>query len=166
MKRTREPPSSAICDPFGRLLNNVRMSITQRCDLNCFFCHREGELWPSGEMSVEETVRIARVACELGMRKVKLTGGEPLLRADVAQIVAGIAPYASEVSMTTNGVRLAEYAEALHRAGLKRVNVSLHSITPQSYHKITRGDSLYTVKAGIEAAVAHHLEPVKINMVS
>ncbi len=164
MKRNGKP-SSVICDPYGRQLGNIRISITSRCDLDCFFCHREGELCPSGEMSAEEIVRIARIACELGMKKVKLTGGEPLLRPDVTQIIADIAPYACEVSMTTNGVRLAEYAEKLHRAGLKRVNVSLHSITSQNYRKITKGNSLCDVKSGIEAAVANHLEPVKINMV-
>jgi cyclic pyranopterin phosphate synthase len=116
-------------------------------------------------MSVEEIARIARVACALGMRKVKLTGGEPLLRSDVAQIVAKIVPYASEVSMTTNGVNLAEYAEILHRAGLKRVNISLHSLSPQLYQKISGCNFFSNVKAGIEAAIMYHLEPVKINMV-
>jgi len=166
MEFTKESSlSNTIYDQYGRRLSNIRLSITQRCALNCFFCHREGEISPSQEMSVEEIVRIARIACEYGMRKVKLTGGEPLLRSDVAQIVAKIVPYASEVSMTTNGIHLAEYAEALYRAGLKRVNISLHSITPQIYQKISRCNSLSNVKAGIEAAIKHHLEPVKINMV-
>ncbi len=166
MEFTKESPIlNTICDPYGRRLNNIRLSITQRCALNCFFCHREGEFSPSQEMSVEEIVRIARIACEQGMRKVKITGGEPLLRSDVVQIVAKIVPYAREVSMTTNGIHLAEYAEDLHNAGLKRVNISLHSITPQIYQKISGCNSLSNVKDGIEAAIKHHLEPVKINMV-
>jgi cyclic pyranopterin phosphate synthase len=99
------------------------------------------------------------------MRKIKLTGGEPLLRSDLTQIVTRIVPYASEVSMTTNGIHLAKYAKTLHHAGLKRVNISLHSITPQIYQKISGGNFLSNVKKGVEAAIVHHLEPVKINMV-
>ena len=79
MEFTKESPIlNTICDPYGRRLNNIRLSITQRCALNCFFCHREGEFSPSQEMSVEEIVRIARIACEQGMRKVKITGGQGL----------------------------------------------------------------------------------------
>lgn len=166
MEITKESPlTNPICDPYGRRLNNLRLSITQRCDLNCFFCHHEGEFSPRQEMCVEEIVRITRVACEQGMRKVKLTGGEPLLRSDITQIVANIAPYANEVSMTTNGVHLAEYAQALHRAGLKRVNISLHSISPQIFQKISGYNLLSKVKEGIKAAIEHHLNPVKLNMV-
>ena len=166
MNATKENSSSDIlCDPYNRPLNNIRVSITQKCNLRCFFCHREGELSPRHEMSIEEITRIIRVACDLGMRRVKITGGEPLLRSDVPQIIANVAPYATDVSMTTNGIHLAKYAAALHRAGLKRINISLHSNSPQNYHKITGLDAFSAVKEGIDAAIKYHLEPIKLNMV-
>jgi cyclic pyranopterin phosphate synthase len=166
MTNTKEGSlSNSLCDPFGRRLNNLRISITQKCNLHCFFCHREGEVFPNHEMTVEEISRVTQIACELGLREVKITGGEPLLRSDIAQIVANIAPYAHEISMTTNGVYLAKYAEILHGVGLTRVNISLHSISPSIYQKIAGFNGLSAVKEGLDAAIEHHLEPVKLNMV-
>ncbi|HVP41093.1 MAG TPA: GTP 3',8-cyclase MoaA [Candidatus Krumholzibacteriaceae bacterium] len=152
-------------DSFGRKLNSLRISITQKCNLQCFFCHREGENAPNGEMSPEEIVRIAQIASQLGMKKVKLTGGEPLLRQDIPKIVSGMAHYVDEVSLTTNGVLLEEYAQTLYDAGLKRVNVSLQSITSENFQKITGKTHVQQVKNGIKAALQSGLYPVKINMV-
>jgi cyclic pyranopterin phosphate synthase len=144
-----ETPSTILYDRFGRELNSLRISITQKCNLQCFYCHREGEVASNREMTKEEIAKIAKIACELGMKKVKLTGGEPLLRDDLAEIVSEIAEYADEVSLTTNGVLLEKHAQSLLNAGLKRVNVSLPSLTPRRFEKITQS----------------HLHPVKINMV-
>jgi cyclic pyranopterin phosphate synthase len=158
-------PSTILYDRFGRKLNSLRMSITQKCNLQCFYCHREGEVASNNEMTKEEIAKIAKTACELGMKKVKLTGGEPLLRDDLPEIVSEIAGYADEVSLTTNGVLLEKCAQSLFNAGLKRVNVSLPSLTPRHFEKITKKDYVQKVKYGIEAAVRSHLHPVKINMV-
>jgi len=152
-------------DNFGRPLNSLRISITQKCNLQCFFCHREGETSPNGEMTTEEIVQIAKTASEFGMKKVKLTGGEPLLRQDVPKIVSEVARYVDEVSLTTNGVLLENYAQTLHNVGLKRVNVSLSSITPENFQKITGKPCIQQVKNGIKAALQSGLYPVKINMV-
>jgi cyclic pyranopterin phosphate synthase len=156
---------SILYDTFGRKLNSLRISVTQRCNLRCFFCHKEGEVASKNEMTVEEIAKIAKVASELGMKKVKLTGGEPLLRDDIPQITSKIARYADEVSLTTNGIFLDRYAQTLRNAGLKRVNVSLHAITPKNFRKITDGGNVQHVKNGIKAAIESGLNPVKINMV-
>jgi len=157
--------STNLHDRFSRPFNSLRVSVTQRCNFDCFFCHREGEAPSSGEMTSKEIGEIAGVACKLGVKKVKLTGGEPLLREDITDIVSRISRHADEVSMTTNGSLLKESAAALRKAGLKRVNVSLHSVDPETFAKITGRDALQQVEEGIEAALKSHLEPVKINVV-
>lgn len=154
-----------LCDPFGRQVNSLRVSLTQRCNFQCFFCHMEGEQNASEEFSPEELGQLVKVASSLGISKVKLTGGEPLLRGDIVDIVSAISPYSEEVSMTTNGLLLERYAEKLHEAGLKRVNISLHSLDPMVFKKITGCQALEDVKRGIEAAIESNLDPVKLNMV-
>lgn len=160
-----ETPQAMLYDRFGRKLDSLRISITQRCNLQCFYCHREGETVSNDEMTKEEIVKIGEIACELGMKKIKLTGGEPLLKDDLPGIISEIAEHADEVSLTTNGVLLKKYAQALFDAGLKRVNVSLPSLLPERFLKITKKDYVQQVKDGIKAAVQSHLCPVKINMV-
>ncbi len=154
-----------LYDRFGRHLNSLRISVTQRCNLECFYCHREGEIGSNYEMKNEEIVKIAEVACKLGMRKVKLTGGEPLLRRDLTDIVSGIFKYAEEISLTTNGVLLKDCVAKLVKAGLKRVNISLPSLSPELFQRITGKDLIFRVKEGIKAATESQLHPVKINMV-
>lgn len=154
-----------LCDPYGRRLNNLRVSVTQRCNFHCFFCHREGEDAPGQEMTPREIEEIVKVACGFGMKKIKITGGEPLLREDIVDIVSRTAKHTDEVSLTTNGALLEVKAEALKKAGLKRVNVSLHAITPSTFKTITGTKSLHEVKRGIEAALEQRLDPVKVNMV-
>jgi cyclic pyranopterin phosphate synthase len=161
----QEKPMPLLCDSFGRRLNSLRISITQKCNLQCFFCHKEGETDSNGEMTPEEIAKIVKIASEFGMKKIKLTGGEPLLRQDIPRIVSEIAQYADEVSLTTNGVLLEKYAQTLHDAGLKRVNVSLSSITSENFRKIADKDCVQQVKNGIRAALRSGLYPVKINMV-
>jgi len=158
-----------IKDSFGRPLLNLRISVTQRCNLHCPYCHREGEEKRVGnsvtEMTLEEIVRIVRVAVSLGMRKVKITGGEPLLRPDILDIVKGIAEIRDlkDLSMTTNGNLLSKYAEDLHRNGLNRVNVNIPTLDNETYHKLL-GGNLQDVLKGIKSAIDAGLDPVKLNM--
>ena len=159
-----------LTDNCGRPLLNLRISITQRCNNQCAYCHREGEVQRANrsaeKMSVEEIVRIAKIAVGLGISRVKLTGGEPLMRTDLAEIIAGIAsvPSLRDLSLTTNGLLLGGMAKKLRECGLKRVNISLPSLNAETYRKLTGGkleDALEGVKAAIEAGFC----PVKLNMV-
>ena len=127
--------SLPLVDRFGREVSQLRISLTEKCNLNCFFCHREGCDKSEGELSPPEVRRLVEAAASLGVKKVKLTGGEPLLRSDLEEIIWEIAriPGITEVSLTTNGFQLAERARALRRAGLKRVNVNLPSLRIETY---------------------------------
>ena len=157
--------SDRLVDPYGRQVNSLRISLTQRCNFNCFFCHQEGESGPNGEVTPDEIEAVVSVAAELGINKIKLTGGEPLLRDDVVEIVRRISPYVDEVSMTTNGYMLKEKACDLKEAGLKRVNISFHSTDPEKFCKIIGRDSVQAVREGIEEAIRCGLSPLKLNMV-
>lgn len=154
-----------LLDRYQRVIKSLRISLTQRCNFNCFFCHREGESNPKGVTSAEEIEALVSVASDLGIRQFKLTGGEPLLREDVIEVVHRISSYADEVSMTTNGVLLEENAPYLKEAGLRRVNISLHSMNPQTFTKITGCNVFSKVKKGIVAAIKNDLKPAKLNMV-
>jgi cyclic pyranopterin phosphate synthase len=125
----------------------------------------EGEQSSQDEMSANEIGRLVEIASTLGIGKVKLTGGEPLLRHDIMDIVHKIVPHVVEVSMTSNGVFLEKYAEKLKTVGLKRVNISVHSRDPEKFKMITKSDAFNSVKRGVKAAVKAGLEPVKLNMV-
>jgi GTP 3',8-cyclase len=153
-------------DPCGRPVTNLRISVTQECNQRCLYCHREGEgAGPRGRLSREETARITRVASSLGIGKVKLTGGEPLTRPDLPDIIADIAPLFKDVSLTTNGTLLAPLAERLKAAGLHRVNVSLDSVDGPTYARMTGTDRLADAVEGVRAARQAGLSPVKLNMV-
>ena len=156
-------------DNCGRPLLNLRISITQRCNFRCDYCHKEGEGCSRGEceeMTVDEIVRIARIAVSLDISRIKLTGGEPLMRKDLCDIVKGIAeiPGLRDLSMTTNGSFLATEAKRLRRCGLRRVNVSLPTLNAEAYQKLTDG-KLENALEGIKAAVDAGFNPVKLNMV-
>ncbi|MEM2975867.1 MAG: GTP 3',8-cyclase MoaA [Candidatus Bathyarchaeia archaeon] len=158
-----------ISDNFGRPVLNFRVSITQRCNLHCVYCHREGEERnvdnPVTEMTATEIVRLVSIAVGLGIEKVKLTGGEPLVRSDVLNVVKGIAELKGlkDLAMTTNGSLLADEAEALFSCGLKRVNINIPSLRPETYRRLT-GGNLTNVLKGIDAAVSAGFSPVKLNM--
>ncbi len=160
----------SLTDNCGRPLLNLRISITQRCNNQCAYCHREGEVQRANRsaelMSVEEIVRIAKIAVGLGISRVKLTGGEPLMRQDLPEIVAGIAgvPGLRDLSLTTNGLLLGGMAKELRECGLRRVNISLPSLNPETYHKLT-GGKIEEALAGIKAAIEAGFCPVKLNMV-
>ena len=161
-----------LTDNCGRPLLNLRISITQRCNLNCSYCHKEGEEIPScsrgtsEEMTVDEIVHVARIAVSLGITRIKLTGGEPLMRKDIGEIVKGIAalPDVKDISMTTNGTMLGFMAQQLRACGLKRLNISLPTLNEETYAKLTEG-KLENVLEGVKAAVAAGFSPVKLNMV-
>ncbi|MDD1689154.1 MAG: GTP 3',8-cyclase MoaA [Methanoregula sp.] len=151
-------------DPYDRPITNIRISLTPRCNLQCIYCHREGEVKPEAELPLEQVQEILRVAAKFGIRSVKFTGGEPLLRKDIIDIVRSVPP-GMESSMTTNGILLGKYAHDLKAAGMKRVNVSIDSINPETYRKITGFDQLGNVLEGMKAAIDAGLTPIKINMV-
>jgi len=161
-----------LTDNCGRPLLNLRISITQRCNLRCDYCHKEGEEIGScsrgtaEEMTVDEIVRIARIAVSLDIARIKLTGGEPLMRKDLCEIVKGIAaiPDLKDLSLTTNGALLGFQAQELRTCGLRRVNISLPTLNADVYHKLTDGRIENTLE-GVKAAVAAGLYPVKLNMV-
>lgn len=154
-----------IYDDYGRPATNLRLSVTQKCNLKCPYCHREGETSPSTEMSVDEIKRIAQIAVVLGISKVKLTGGEPLMHPEIVQIVAGISGLRGirDLSMTTNGTLLASLAKKLGKSGLIRVNVNIPTLDAKTYQNLT-GGNLRDVIDGIKAAVNAGLYPVKLNM--
>jgi len=159
-----------VVDPYGRPVTSVRVSITQECNLHCLYCHREGEDTSNSEyseMTPEEMERVIEVLESFGVRRVKLTGGEPLMRRDVQEIVEGISSVngISEVSMTTNGIKLRELVKPLKDCGLARVNVSLDTLNPETYKKITGVDAIEKAVSGIKRAVEVGLNPVKVNMV-
>ncbi len=151
-------------DTYNRTVTNLRISLTRRCNLRCIYCHAEGEVDPKEQMSAGEIAELMRVGAAFGIRSIKFTGGEPLLRRDILEIVRAVPP-GTEASMTTNGTLLADYAAALKEAGLARVNVSLDSLRRDRYAQITTKDCLDSVLAGIRAAIDAGLTPVKINMV-
>jgi len=155
-----------LVDSFGRVVTGLRIALTPRCNLNCVYCHHEGEAKPNGEISDEMVVSVARAAAALGVRSLKFTGGEPLLRRDLAALIAQM-PQDLDISLTTNGIFLAEQAGPLAKAGLDRVNVSLDSLRPEVYRAITGGreGDLEKVLAGINAAKAAGLAPIKLNVV-
>ena len=131
-----------LSDSYHRPINSVRISISRECNLSCFYCHNEGNFSGKRSMTVDEIEWFANVASGMGIRKVKLTGGEPLVRDDVVEIVSRISPFFDEVSLTTNAVRLAPIAQDLSDAGLARVNVSLNSLRPDRYTRISGSDHL------------------------
>ena len=157
--------SSRLVDPYNRPITSLRISITQQCNFNCFFCHQEGENGSGEELSIDEIETLVKVGTELGIKKVKITGGEPLLREDIIDIIERVSPYVEEVSMTTNGYRLADLACKLKKAGLSRVNVSLHSSHPERLCKIIGLEALEEISMGVKKALECDLKPVKLNMV-
>lgn len=153
-------------DRFGRPLTGLRISVTDECNLNCFYCHSEGCPPGSHEMTASEIGKIVELATEFGVRKIKLTGGEPLLRKDIAEVVAAVAkPKIDDISMTTNGILLAGIADELASAGLNRINISLDTLDEVTYERITGKRLLREVLKGIDAALDAGLTPVKLNMV-
>ncbi len=163
------PTSGPLVDSFGRVHTDLRISITDRCNLRCVYCMpEEGVVWlPRSEiLTFEEIERVASVAHRLGVDSVRITGGEPLVRASVTDLVARLGGIGfSDLSMTTNGTGLARLAPALVAAGLRRVNVSCDSLKPERFAQIRRRGVLATVLEAMDAAERAGLPPVKVNVV-
>jgi len=157
-------------DNKGRNITYMRISVTDKCNLRCTYCMPEEGVAPlchSDIMSVEETIDAAKAAADLGISKIRITGGEPLVRKGIVELCRGIAeiPGIEEICITTNGTLLPTYAKALKEAGVDRLNISLDTLNPQKYNQITRIGSLDQVLEGIRAAKNAGFEALKINVV-
>ena len=160
---------TGLSDSFQRPINYMRVSVTDRCNLRCIYCMPAEGVKPIPHDDIlryEEILRIVKAAAELGMDRIRLTGGEPLVRAgivDFVKLISGLD--IKDLAMTTNGILLSRYARELKEAGLSRVNISLDTLKHEKFAAVTRGDKLSEVLEGIEAARSVGLNPVKINMV-
>ncbi len=164
--------SDALIDPFGRTIDYVRVSVTDRCDLRCTYCMAERQTFlPRAELlTIEELDRLCSTFIDLGTTQLRLTGGEPLVRKGFMDLVARLSRHLDsgrlrELTLTTNGTRLAAHAEALARYGVRRINVSIDTLDPDAYRRITRGGNLAVVLEGLEVARAAGLK-IKINTVA
>ncbi|QDT45103.1 Cyclic pyranopterin monophosphate synthase [Gimesia alba] len=160
-----------LIDSFGRVHNNLRISVTDRCNIRCFYCMPSEDVQfvhRSKIMSFEEIVRFVRLVVPLGVNKIRLTGGEPLVRKDVPELVKMLAeiPGIQDIGITTNGILLPQYAQQLYDAGLRRINISLDALNAEKFKEITRRDDYEKVREGIKSAHAAGFDPVKINAVS
>ncbi|MFM7161929.1 MAG: GTP 3',8-cyclase MoaA [Planctomycetaceae bacterium] len=161
----------SLVDTFGRVHTNLRISVTDRCNIRCFYCMPEGNVQfmdRSELLTFEEITRFVRVAVPLGLRKIRLTGGEPLVRRNLDQLVAQIAGIEGieDIGLTTNGLLLAEQAAGLFAAGLRRLNVSLDALDPQRFEQITRRRGYEQVREGLRVAQAVGFSPIKVNSVA
>ncbi len=163
------PSVGPLVDPFGRVHTYLRVSVTDRCNFRCTYCMpEEGIDWTAREdlLTYEEIVRLVAIFVGMGVRRVRLTGGEPTVRRDLEVLVAALGALPLEdLSMTTNGHLLAPRAAALAAAGLRRINLSLDALEPALFRRIARGGEVERVLAALDACLEAGIEPVKINMV-
>lgn len=173
-RRDIPPPqateASRLVDSFGRSLTYLRVSVTDRCNLRCLYCLPEDAQFPLGDRDFLDPAQIEDLVgtlVALGIRRVRLTGGEPLVRRDIVDIVRRLRalPGLEDLALSTNGTELARLAAPLRGAGIDRVNVSIDTLDGERFHQITRRGDLEKVWAGVEAALAAGLEPVKLNSV-
>lgn len=160
-----------LLDTLGRVHTNVRVSVTDRCNIRCFYCMPDENVrfLPRRDiLSFEEIERLVRVMARLGVNKLRLTGGEPLVRSDLPRLVERLAsiPGIRDIAMTTNGILLAEHAQALKDAGLSRLNISLDALTEDTFRRIARRDGLDRVLAGIHAAKRVGFQRIRLNAVA
>ena len=162
--------TNPLTDTFGRVHNNLRISVTDRCNLRCTYCMAEDVAFMerSELLTFEEITRVVQIAVPLGIDKVRLTGGEPLMRRDLPRLVRMLCaiPGLRDVGLTTNGILLADQAQELYDAGLRRINISLDTLNPDRFRQLTRRDGLDKVIAGIFAAKKAGFQPIKVNAVS
>ncbi len=166
-----DTPTQTLIDPFQRRIEYVRVSVTDRCDLRCSYCMPkgfDGFHEPDDWLTFSEIERVVGAFVRLGVQRIRLTGGEPLVRRDLPDLASRLSalPGLSDLSLSTNAVRLDKFASALKAAGVRRVNVSLDSLRPDRFAEITGGGKLHKVLRGLEAARDAGLAPVKINMVA
>lgn len=163
-------PDKQLIDPFGRRVEYVRLSVTDKCNMRCFYCIPKGFKnfeEPENWLSFDEVERLMRIFADLGVRRVRLTGGEPLVRKNLPELAArlSVIPGIEDLSLSTNASLLSEHAVALKEAGISRINVSLDSLQHERFNEIT-GGRLQTVLDGLQAAKSAGLNPVKINVVA
>lgn len=157
-------------DDFGRNIKYLRLSVTDRCNLRCLYCMPEAGIQKQDHESIlrhEEYIQIVKAMAELGVTKVRLTGGEPLVRKGISSLIEGIRSIdgIEDISITTNGILLEDKAEEIKNAGIKRLNISIDSLDKEVYRKLTRGGDLDLVLRGIEKALKLGFSPIKINVV-
>ncbi|MEX1033752.1 MAG: GTP 3',8-cyclase MoaA [Cellvibrionaceae bacterium] len=159
----------SLIDPFQRSINYLRISVTDRCDFRCVYCmNEEMTFLPRSQLlTLEELAEIATAFSEMGVKKIRITGGEPLVRRNVLSLFneLGQLPGLDELTLTTNGSQLTHYAQELRRAGVKRINISLDSLRVDRFRELTRVGDLNKVLAGIQAAKAAHFDNIKLNSV-
>ena len=165
------PLIAPLTDSFGRVHDNLRISVTDRCNIRCFYCMPEegGDFMDRAEiLTYEEIERFVRAAVPLGISKIRITGGEPLVRRDLAHLIEKLVaiPGVRDIALTTNAVLLDRQARDLYRAGLRRLNIHLDTLDRERFKQITRRDDLPRVLAGIAAAVAAGFERIKFNIVA
>ncbi len=156
-----------ITDSFGRIHDYLRISLTDNCNFRCFYCMPEEDydFTPSSRlMQTNEIIKLAEIFVANGVKKIRLTGGEPLVRKDAAQIMAALGKLPVELVMTTNGTRIAEMLPVLKEAGIKTINISLDTLQPEKFFMITRRDVFHQIRSNIELLLQHKIK-VKINMV-
>jgi len=164
-------PAMALIDTFGRLHDNLRISVTDRCNIRCFYCMPESGVQFIDKREIltfEEIERFVRIAVRLGVTKLRITGGEPLVRHDLPVLIAKLRdiPGIQDLALTTNAVKLAEQAEDLYAAGLRRLNIHLDTLDRERFAQITRRDELEAVLRGIDRAQELGFGPIKINAVA
>lgn len=169
---TEQPAARVLVDPFGRRIEYLRVSVTERCDLRCVYCMPANQKFtPKSEvLTLAQLDTLCTAFIGLGVRKIRLSGGEPLVRRNFLDLVRRLARHLDsgaldELTLTTNGARLADHAQALADAGVRRVNVSLDSLDPATFMRLTRGGDLRRVLAGIDAGVGAGL-CIKLNIVA
>src|SRR6266481_1357126 len=160
-----------LIDSLGRVHTNLRLSVTDRCNIRCFYCMPDENVrfLPRREiLSFEELERFVRVVARLGVNKLRLTGGEPLVRSDLPRLVERLAavPGIEDIALTTNGILLEEHAQALRDAGLARINISLDALSEETFRRIARRDGLDRVLAGIQAAKHAGFAKIRLNAVA
>jgi cyclic pyranopterin phosphate synthase len=164
------PTSPTLIDSFGRAITYARLSVTDRCDLRCIYCMAQDMTFlPRAEvLSIEELVLLGKTLCELGVIKLRITGGEPLIRGGIIELMQELAkiPQLQELCLTTNGTHLTQHAQALKDAGVDRINISLDSLNPERFKQLTRFGDITQVFAGIKAAQAAGFERIKLNCVA
>ena len=162
-------PVNELIDKFGRRVDYIRLSVTDRCDFRCVYCMTEDMTFlPRKEiLSLEELLLIAKAFTELGVKKIRLTGGEPMVRTDVMSLIEklGALPGLEELLLTTNGAQLDKYAAPLKKAGVNRINISIDSLDAERFKRISRVGKLDKVLAGIDAAIANGFERIRLNSV-
>ncbi|MBN2105776.1 MAG: GTP 3',8-cyclase MoaA [Deltaproteobacteria bacterium] len=160
-----------LLDTYNRHISYLRISVTDRCNLRCIYCMPKEGLSPIGHDDIlryEEILRVARSAAQKGISKIRVTGGEPLVRRGIIDFIGELnrIPGIADLSITTNGVLLEACAEPLYRAGMRRINISLDTLNPEKYKKITRGGDINSVLVGISKARQAGFAPIKINVVA